>query len=262
MNLSEKYVFSNSYTVYGVGEKAYFTFHGFGQNPSVYKRLATILPNSIIYSFHLFERKGNSDSTIYPTKSSWVSDFEALIDSLQIDKVNLVAHSMGARHVGAILEVIPSKVGKVYLIAPNGFERFNLFDFCTRTKVGKFIFNNFLKYYDRITALLDLAKSFPPTKELLLFAQSQINHKNKRSILQATWNAYGKFNLNQKLIKQNIIDFNVSMELVLARRDQIINNKNLLKLFGQIKSVEIQYMETAHYQILAEWMNQISIKKR
>ncbi len=115
---------------------------------------------------------------------------------------------MGARHVGAILEAIPNKVDKVYLIAPNGFERFNLFDFCTRTKMGKSIFNNFLKYYDRIIPLLELAKSFPPTKELLLFAQSQINHKNKRGILRNTWNAYGKFGLNQKLIKQNIIDFN------------------------------------------------------
>jgi hypothetical protein len=51
------------------------------------------------------------------------------------------------------------------------------------------------------------------------------------------------------------------VELVLAKKDQLINNKNLLKLLDHIKTVQISFLETSHYQVLAKWISQASLKK-
>src|SRR5947208_1583654 len=126
-----------NYYVFGNGPEALFCFHGYGEDGT---------------SFAMLEDKLGSTYTLYGIdfpvhgKTKWneayaftTDDLAAIMEMIHPSnnkKLSLLAYSMGGRAAMNLLQIIPHKINRVALIAPDGLHQNIWYWVTTQTSVG------------------------------------------------------------------------------------------------------------------------------
>lgn len=248
-----------SFSRKGTGSHVILVFHGFGQNKNqMLDYLDGFEHYYTIYAFDLFFH----GESIWPygdkplNKSFWQNLMCRFLQKEKISQFDLLGFSMGGKFALALLEIVPNKIGNLFLVAPDGVKTGfwyrlatfpiglrHLFKFMIHNPAYLFQFTQLLGYY----GLMD--------QSLVKFSESQLMTPEERKRVYYSWVVFRRFRFNIYLLKKIVKKEGIRIHLFLGAKDKIIP----LQAFNRFKSVvPIFYdhtFQSGHGQLLQLTIN-------
>ncbi len=259
--------FKNSqlhYEQFGKGDKILFAFHGVAQNHHIFRLFSSQLNEYTIYSFDLFfhgKSKWNENNHSF-TKKDWIRAIEQFCVEQKIEKFSLIGFSFGAKSCWTLIEAVPKKIDKVWLLAPAGTIKNFWYEIATQNPIGRFLFKFTISPY--LKSLLFFVKIFPFKGKFKTFMQRYISNKELRQRIYGVWLVYRKLKVNHSKVFENQIHPNkIPIQVLLAKKDEVIPYKPLLKLLQKNtkgKNPTIQSFNCSHFSLLEKVHIQKAIK--
>jgi len=247
-----------SYSVIGTGEKVLFVFHGYGHTHKNMKAIEECLSSEYrIYSFdlffHGFSEWNYDDSQL--TKDHWFSIMQAFLAENNIEKFSLLGFSLGGKVALTTLELMPDKIEKLFLIAPDGL-KYNIWYNMITSGILKSLFKMTVsKPIIFETAVKILNKLKLADKSTLRFAATQMNSKEKRRRVYYSWTVYKGLNPDIHFITQQLNKTATPVVAYLGRYDRIIKPEVVLEFTSQLKNCKTHQLNSGHNNLLDEVSN-------
>lgn len=231
-----KYITHNGlrlgYKQFGEGKKIVLAFHGFGQNASIFSFLtASAGTDYTLVSVSLFHH----ENSIFPQerieneplkKEEWQLLITELIKQFTTDKVTLLGYSLGGKMCLTLAEIIPEKVEKMILVAPDGVKNNFWNHLASRTRWGKSIFKSII---DNPTFFLDSVRFLQRAGWVSLatkkFVMLNLEKKASRQRVYNVWLTFRLFKPNMNLIVNNCLEHSIAVEQFYGKKDPVISYK-------------------------------------
>ncbi|MCG8477264.1 MAG: alpha/beta hydrolase [Cytophagales bacterium] len=249
ITLSEEH--SLSYYEYGDGPRVLLAFHGFGLDGSIFEGYSKLFPQYTLYSFNLYYHDLDSR---YPIPSRYSpEEFLRIMNEFfiqkEINSFDLLLFSIGSRFGLTLLTRFPERVEHATLIAPDGLVSKTIYQFATRTLIGKFLFQTACRF----PALLELPiqaltklKILPKSIEKLV--QSELANRFLRKRLYNTWTLASSLMLNDHELIQLSKHFpHLKIQAFLARKEVVLPNRQIIKMLPE--TCDIQWVNCNHFQL-------------
>lgn len=210
------------YIKYGVGKRLILAFHGYGDSATFFSQLASYIQED--YTLISFSLPHHAESSWTSQKLWYKEMLEQLVtntlEQFDAKQFSLVGYSIGGRVCMCVLELFSNRVDKLVLLASDGL-RFNWFYYwLTRTMIGKFIFNSFLKNPALYMPLIDVAKKLKVLNDgKYRFAMKYISSEVDRRFLLNVWMTMSMLIPNIGKVKGLIKTEQISTELFMGRYD-------------------------------------------
>src|ERR1041384_3075655 len=104
----------------GDGERSMLTFHGYGQDNSVFNNYTGYTFYHIDLFFHGKSEWNKGEEPL--EKDEWKSLVEELLVKNNIQTFSVMGFSMGGKFALATLEAFPGRVKEIILLAPDGIK--------------------------------------------------------------------------------------------------------------------------------------------
>jgi pimeloyl-ACP methyl ester carboxylesterase len=219
-----------AYRVFGNGETIILCFHGHGRSAEDFKFLST--PHRKIISVDLFL---HGDSTFDPSRIYkdliTVEHVEKLLEKLfqreKIDRFHWVAYSQGGRFTLALFPRFAKRVLSLNLIAPDGMNDNNFYNWSQRRWWARSLFKRWVK---RPQELMSIAKALAQAKiirpKIIDFLNYYTADESRLQLAYASWRGFRKLRPTNELIKSSLIKTKIPFQLIIGRYDQIITSKS------------------------------------
>ncbi len=239
---------------YGKGPETAVAFHGFGQDGTYYNVFEEFLGEKYtLYSFDLpFHGKSLQDGYDKDIRQEDLKIFfSTFFEEKGIDRFTVIGYSIGAKFALNLLELFPGKVGKVWLIAPDGLK----INFWYRLATG----NPFFRKIFRITVdqpgfFLSLTDFIEKTgllhSSVTRFAKSQMEDEEQRNLVYRSWIHFRKLNLNIRELGRKINDYQIPVRIFIGEKDRIIEEKAVRKLARLLTRVELVKLPAGHHRLI------------
>ena len=253
------------YMVFGEGEKVLLAFHGFNNHAEDFLPLAEGLHAKFrIISINIFFH-GESKASDEIVEMGMSDDdlrhlFDCLIKIIPVEKYSLMGFSLGGRLVIKLADLLPKKVARLYLLSPDGIRPAPIYNFLTRTWIGRSLFRHSVyhpKTYMAFGNLLKTLRIVSPKRIDLV--KNNFDTKEKRERVFKTWlvlrNAYVRPNRLNTLIRR----FRLKTTFFFGEHDAIIP-KRLADKFVSKKDdlVSIELLKTGHMLLRERTLLEIS----
>ena len=228
------YKYKNStigYYRFGTGPKPVVCFHGFGEDASLFVFLNKYAGNqftfySIDLPFHgQTEWKGGLTFDIADLRQI----VEEILDqnSLRLQPLNgkptLLGFSLGGRMALSLYEVMPEKIEKLILLAPDGLKVNFWYWLATQTWLGNKFFALTMKKPGWFFGLLKLMNKLKLINaSIFKFVKHYIGDTEVRRLLYARWTTLRKLTPNLHIIKNQIRENKTPVRLIYGKHDRII----------------------------------------
>ena len=212
------------------GREVILAFHGYGRPPEDFALFLPLLkPHQELVSLGLFGH-GTSQltSATYPfMRPIAVPDFkvwmEALMDTLNAPQVHLLTYSMGGRIALKTAELLPHRVAKMRLTAPDGFRQPWIYNPLYGTALGRWFYQTTIDHPGWIfglTRLLAQLRLLHPKTEK--FVEVHFGTREKRVLLRDVWSRYRTITPDLVRIAHLINHQDLDIQLVFGTRDSVI----------------------------------------
>lgn len=240
-------------SVFGSGPKWLFCFHGFGQDGN---------------SFHVLEKSLGTDFTLiaidfpFHGKTEWNEGLtmnpEDLLGILAIiihennesnDKpfvFSILGYSLGGRVALHLLQMIPTQIERMVLLAPDGLKVNFWYWLGTQTWAGNKLFNYTMKRPQWFFSLLNLSsKGSLANKSVIKFVHKSIDDPAERLMLYNRWTTMRLFKPNIAALKHIIKQKKIPVRFLYGSYDRVILSKrNSLK--KDSRNVTVTVVEGGH----------------
>ena len=227
-------IFRNStiwYCRFGSGPKPAFCFHGFGEDAASFNFLAKYAGHQYtFYSINLpFHGKTDWRDGFDFTNSDLYKIIEEILKQNKSElrtpnyKLTLLGFSLGGRVALSLFQLIPEKIEKLVLLAPDGLKINFWYWLATQTWAGNKFFHftmihpgwffGFLKILNKLKLV---------NSSIFKFVNYYIGEPEIRRLLYARWTCMRKFRPGIKHIKSLIREKNCRVRLVYGEHDRII----------------------------------------
>ncbi|HEY6064205.1 MAG TPA: alpha/beta hydrolase [Chitinophagaceae bacterium] len=229
------------YYRFGSGPKPAFCFHGYGEDATIFGFLAKYAGDQYtFYSIDLpFHGKtawkegvyfGQKDllqivEEILNLKNKQPSFAKAQEDKSETNnqKLSLIGFSLGGRIALSLFQVMPEKVEKLVLLAPDGLKVNFWYWLSTQTWLGKKVFRLTMNHPGWFFSLLKMLNTLKLVNaSIFKFVSYYIGDAKVRQLLYDRWIAMRKLKPDLKRIKSFIRTNNTKVRLVYGRHDRII----------------------------------------
>ncbi|MBL4587547.1 MAG: alpha/beta hydrolase [Flavobacteriales bacterium] len=244
-----------SYIEHGSGDELWLAFHGFGQDACVMSHfMQTFRPNAKVLSFDL----PLHGQTVISGKFRFTSDHLLASDIADLlghairenggKSCSLVGFSLGGKMVLKLVELVPGKIDRLVLIAPDGLKVNPLYRFCTHTKFGRFLFKFIIRFPQPLLASSWLISSVGlMNKKIHQFVNAQMGTREKRQKVFDTWVMFKELTPNLKDVRSKIWRYHIKPTLIFGTKDRVIHPKLAKKLSGDnCSSAGVIILETGH----------------
>lgn len=213
-----------AYTESGDGDELWVTFHGYGQDAELMQRfMEHFRPEVRAVHFDL----PHHGETVIGQESLRPSDLEALLSNLLREKgatrCSLLAFSLGGKVVLKLAEMMPGKVQRMVLIAPDGLKVNPLYHFTANTRLGGWLYGRVTRNPKNLFAVARLmrrSRILHPKVET--FMHRQLDTREKRERVYGVWRTFRHITPDRKDIISKIHRYNIQTVLVMGRYDRII----------------------------------------
>lgn len=239
-----------SYLDSGQGDELWLAFHGYGQVAEVMlKFLRVMRPNARILSFDL---PLHGHTTVKKRKAVGVGDLAELQSKALIEtgfkKCSMIGFSLGGKLVLKLVELVPAKLDRIVLIAPDGLKTNPLYWFVTNTVVGRWIFQFFIAFP---LPLLGTSKLLATTRlmnpKIHEFAAIHLKTRPRRQKVLDSWMMFRHIKPSLDQVRKKIWRYHIKLTLVFGERDRVIHPKLAAKLSGQnCKTAELIILDLGH----------------
>lgn len=249
---------SIAYTVLGTGPEALFCFHGYGLNAQTFAFLEPVLGQ--FYTFICLDFPFHGETDWRERLLFLPEDLLAIMHAVNpypAKKINLLGYSMGGRICLYLLQMIPDKINKIVLVAPDGLHKNPWQRFATQTRIGNKLFFFTMKYPGILFLLMSIAEKIGSfNKNLKKFVHYYLNDPEERLRLYDRWTTMRKFQPNTLLLKNIVKQQRKHVSILFGKHDSVILTKKGLAFskgvedFVMVKEIEAghQLMKEKHRQ--------------
>ena len=249
----------------GEGKKNILFFHGFGQDHRIFLPVIDVLRHDYTcYSFDLFFHGqsvwAKGDTPIQ--KQEWNRLIDLFLNRESIQKFTVVGYSLGGRLAFTTLELYPTHIEKIILVAAEGLRK-NMWYSIATSSPGKNIFRSFINHPNRFTSLLKMSQYLRLVpKGLVRFVSHQMNTDDKRTRVYFSWLVFSHLNFSISDVASLIRHYAIQSIFVFGKTDHIMKMNEAARIKEHIAEADIQLIDAGHYELIkhlpshiSEWVN-------
>lgn len=220
-----------AYYRFGSGPRVAICFHGFGEDATMFGFLAEYAGNQ--YSFYSIDlpfhgKTGWQDGLTF-TDSDLLQIIEEILHQNNHDlktinhKLTLLGFSLGGRIALSLFQLIPEKIEKLVLLAPDGLKVNFWYWLAAQTWLGNKFFHFTMKHPRWFFGFLKMLNKLKLVNaSVLRFVYYYIGDAELRRLLYARWTTLRKLKPDLKLIKSFTRKNDIQIRLVYGKYDRII----------------------------------------
>ena len=238
----------------GHENKALLLFHGFGQHRHAFAQLAeTLAPHYTLYSFDLFFH-GQSQWALGEQpleKEMWKEIMNDFLSEHKIKNFNLLGYSLGGKFVLATLELFPTRIDHIFLLAPDGIKTNFWYSLATYPLLLRRFFKSMILKPGRLHAITSMLHALHTVdNSLLRFARLQMDNTEKRERVYYSWVVFRHLKFNMKKIAGLLNNHTIGLTIVVGKHDKIITAKNMERLLRYVNDYKLETLDTGHNGVI------------
>ena len=236
------------YYRFGTGARWLFCFHGYGEEGT---------------SFAFLEKELGARFTIisiempFHGKTNWKGPLlfepESLINIIHQIKpphisMYLLGYSMGGRVVMQLMQLIPSEIGKIILIAPDGLPK-NLWQkISTQTWLGNKLFLYCMRHPGLIVGTMDLlGKMNLFNRSIIKFVHYYLDDAASRNLLYKCWSTMRHFRSDKVKLANICRETQIPISMLFGKYDRVIIDKHGKSFAAMAPDlIRLQTIEAGH----------------
>ncbi len=253
-----------AYRSYGRGPVQLVAFHGFGRTGSDFAFLADhIGDRCTIHAFDL-PFHGASPAPLEraerPFAPDELADFlAAFADGLGSARITLLGYSLGGRVALSLLERTPQRIGKVFLVAPDGLRHRPWYRGLANSGIGRAAYAWFIAHPGAVhTVIHALGRTGLLDERMHRFLIGQSDTRAKRELMRNVWLSFRDIEPDLPRVARNVRQYHVPLQLVFGERDRVIKPTFARRLRPLApEQVAVHLLATGHVALvheLATWL--------
>jgi pimeloyl-ACP methyl ester carboxylesterase len=251
------------YCWFGTGNKILLCLHGYGESEQTFHFLESHIPPD--YTVLAIDMPFHGSTHWEHGLQFTATDLQTIINNIchAIGKTNarftMLGYSMGGRIALQLLEVMPDRVDKVVLLAPDGLKVNIWYWFATHTYMGKKLFSYTMEHPGWLFWVLQTASKFKLVNQSILkFTRYYIHDTRVRRQLYERWICMRFFRPRLAWIKKLIHTRRIPVRLLYGQYDRIIRYERGQKFRRGIESFcTLQLIQAGHQVLQEKYVNQI-----
>lgn len=244
------------YAVRGNGKHALITFHGFGRSHRDFNSFGKNLHDDFtIYSFDLFFHENTSIGDRKPDKEPLQPEelkayFEDFMDFIKTDKVWFMGYSLGGRVALKMAEIMPEKIGGLYLFAPDGLIVNAWYAMLSFTAPGRSLFRFFINNNPLFLKILDFVFRIGIiTDKRRIFILAHVKTAELQWQVYNVWTFLRKIEPKMKKLGAALSGNVITVDLFMGKYDRIIPVKNAKRLKKVFPELKVRILESGHIML-------------
>jgi len=245
-----------AYGMAGIGSELLVCFHGFGESYESFAVLEEVLGSSYILigiNFPFHEGTEWSEGLIMqPQELFEIIRLIQYQEDCKQQSFSLLGYSLGGRIAMHLLQMIPEKINRMVLLAPDGLVVNPWYWVATQTWLGNKLFYATMQNPSWILWMVKAAYKLGFfNKSIIKFIHSYLDDKAVRMMLYKRWTTMRKFKPNLHLVNNNIKTHSIPTRFVFGSYDRIILRKRSALFEKDNVHVKIIELNSGH-QLLKE----------
>lgn len=248
------------YLKFGSGTSYVVCFHGYGEDASSFLFLQSSLEKD--YTFIAvdlpFHGKTVWNESLLLEPSSLVQIIGKIIP-LDFQKVSLLGYSMGGRVALHLMEIIPGKIERAVLIAPDGLHKNFWYWFSTQTAAGNSLFSRAMQKPKLMFWLMRLGKNAGLlNKSIFKFAHAYLDDAHERDVLYKRWTTMKLFKPKLRLLTSLIKEHSIQLRMIFGSYDRVILVKRSERLSKSKSFVRVKVIKAGHQLLKDKYAKDIA----
>jgi pimeloyl-ACP methyl ester carboxylesterase len=227
-----------SYQGFGQGAKTAFCFHGYGETASAFAFLEKYAGNE--FTFYAIDLPFHGNTKWDEGLTFTINDLQQIIEQIlnlknpkpetclpdrqaKNLKLSLMGFSLGGRMALSLYQLMPEKIEKLVLLAPDGLKVNFWYWMATQTWLGNKFFAFTMKKPGWFFGMLKLMNKLKLVNaSIFKFVNYYIGNAEVRQLLYSRWTALRKIKPDISKIKKSVTANNTLVRLVYGKHDRII----------------------------------------
>jgi pimeloyl-ACP methyl ester carboxylesterase len=216
------------YFEYGYGSKIVFAFHGFNNHAEDFKPLADLIEkNYKVIAINLFFHGESRIQNNFVEEGFSVDDLQTLFNHFSkiypSEKYTLIGYSLGGRIVLKLFEIIPERIEKIVLLAPDGIKISPVYRLLTQNKVGQKLLKRVIEKPSFFFALAKFLKSTRLISDKkYAFGINNFDTRKKREKVYQVWMIFRDIISKTENLKAIIKKYKIPVHLFFGKQDKVI----------------------------------------
>jgi pimeloyl-ACP methyl ester carboxylesterase len=226
-----------NYVQSGDGPKVMLTFHGYGQDHTVFEKYTGYTFYHIDLFFHGKSTWNKGEEPL--EKTEWKKLVEDLLTKNNIQNFSVLGFSMGGKFAMATLEAFPHRIIEIILLAPDGIKTSFWYSLATYPIALRNVFKSLIGNHERFLKIASVAKKLGVVdKGVLRFVETQMDSEEKRKRVYYSWVVFRHLKFDIDEIKSLIDKHKINLRLFVGRYDKIIKAKDMTRLTTTVEIVD------------------------
>ena len=242
-----------NYQVFGNGSKLLFCFHGYGETAESFGFLETLLGKDFtLIALNLpFHGETEWNEGLLFTSEDLINIISVLSKSKN-QSISLLGYSMGGRVALQLLQIMPKKIERLVLIAPDGLHKNFWYSFATQTWIGNKLFAFTMKHPGWLFTLMKIAGKLKLLNAAVIkIAHYYLDDENERVLLYERWTTMRKFKPSLHVVKSAIKENKIPVRFLFGAFDRIIVSNRNDFFTEDTENIQAHVIEAGH-QLLKE----------
>ncbi len=250
------------YKRFGNGANWVFGFHGYGEEGERFDILEPYLAKqfTVIAIDIPFHGKTEWHGELLFKADELIELMNQIMGNEQNNFI-LLGYSMGGRIAMKLFELMPQRVAKIVLVAPDGLHQNKWQWFVTETKIGNQLFKYTMNNPSWIFNTIGIAEKLNlVNKSIIKFIHYYLDDPVERANLYKIWTTTRQFRPNLKMIRKLVKSNQVPMNIIFGKHDRIIITKRGLQFREGLETlVTVQEIDAGHQLIQKKYANEIAL---
>lgn len=220
--------FDLHYRTYGKGPVHFICFHGFGRSGGDFWSLGNELGKTC--TFHAFDLHFHGSSLGDParaddpfTPAELSGYFHAFADHLQEPRINVLGYSLGGRMALSLLEHMPERIEKAFLLAPDGLKMRPWYRGLAASAIGRSLYKHFVDKPHQFHRLVQgLRRMNIVNDHMVQFVMRHTGARERRQLLHDVWLSYRLIEPDLRTVGANLIKHDIDVLLLFGKYDRVI----------------------------------------
>jgi pimeloyl-ACP methyl ester carboxylesterase len=262
----EGYINAGQYPLHylqtGSGERLLLAFHGYANDAGLLTCFAPLLGRE--YTILSFDLPHHGKSTDWPAGKRFLKDeLATLVQSVcavyRKEKISLMGYSLGGRVCLNIIELLPGKIDRTLLIAPDGLQANPFYYFLTRTAIGNRLFRNFRDNPQRYLGFVNSLKALKLLDaSRYKFVLHYMETNASRDFLYTVWPAMSALLPDRKKVQQHIRAHRLPVDIFMGAYDRVIPVKYAQRFMKSLPEARLHVVEKGHKLFDADTLTQMA----
>ena len=217
-----------AYRIYGHGPLPVLAFHGFGRTGADFAVLEHELGDRC--TIHAFDLHFHGESPGYPERTNkpftpmeLAGYFTAFMDHIGAQKVLLLGYSLGGRLALNLLEQVPERIQRAFLVAPDGLKTRLWYRALATSSMGRWLYGRFVKDPTVAHAIIHaLHRTRLMSDKMHHFMIGQTDSRAKRQLVHDVWLSYRLIEPGLSQVATHARTHVIPIHLFFGRYDRII----------------------------------------